>query len=146
MAGFASNTASKSPAPQRSLSRRVSFNEATITKHQTFSDDGSDAEAQQGLGPRKGCASFCNSCCAWTSFIVGIVFLLVLLVGGVYFTFLQSNMPEVRLRRLDVYALNVTNTDNDTLLTADFEVTLTFSLIFTRQPIYVKKVFWMLCM
>ncbi|PIN05974.1 hypothetical protein CDL12_21481 [Handroanthus impetiginosus] len=109
---------------QKSLSRRVSFNEATISKAHDrrtppLADDDSDTESRSR---RRGCGPRCNSCCAWTSLILGILLLLLLLVGGIYFAFLQSNLPEVHLHRLDIYTIDVVNTNNDTLLTADFEV------------------------
>ncbi|KAL7081886.1 hypothetical protein ACP275_14G066600 [Erythranthe tilingii] len=120
---------------QKSLSRRVSFNENTLPKppdHRrprppsTAGDYDSDTESQTNArSRRRGCGPLCNSCCAWTSLTVGILLILFLLLGGIYFAFLQSNLPEVRLQRLDINALAVNTTAaGDTLLTADFEVRL----------------------
>ncbi|KAI3461738.1 hypothetical protein Pfo_018401 [Paulownia fortunei] len=128
MAGSASK-GSRTPL-QKNLSRRVSFNEATLTKAQDRpkppSDhyDSSDTESQSEGRPRRGCLSLCNSCCAWISLIIGILLILFLLLGGIYFAFLQSNLPEVRLQRLDVYRVDVYNTDKDTVVVADIEVRL----------------------
>ncbi|KAK6145198.1 hypothetical protein DH2020_022018 [Rehmannia glutinosa] len=127
MAGSATK-GSRTPALQKNLSRRVSFNEASLKAHDrppppsTAAD--SDSESQTditGDRRRRGCHSLCNSCCAWTSLIIGVVLILFILLGGIYFAFLQSNLPEVRLQRLDVNKVDV---DGDTVVTADFEIHL----------------------
>lgn len=127
----AGQVSNNGPKPlQRNLSRRVSFNEATLARSQEppkppLAPEFIDTEAQVSVRPR--CNACCNSCCACTSLILAAVLLLAILVGGVYFTFLQSNLPEVRLHRLDVYYLGVNDTDTDTLVTTDFEVRLNFT-------------------
>lgn len=118
---------------QKSLSRRVSFNEATLARAHPpnppssvgASSDYSDYESQNNAHPRRACGPRFNSCCAWTSLIVGILIILFLLLGGIYFAFLQSNLPQVRLQRLDVWQLMVNTTSaGDTVLTANLEVHL----------------------
>ncbi|KAK4440910.1 hypothetical protein Salat_0425900 [Sesamum alatum] len=94
----------------KSASRRV-----------TASQDDFDTEH----GRRKcGCSSICSSCCAWVSLIIGTVALLFLLCAGIIFAFLQSNLPEVRLQRLDVNKLQAEDKNQETLLSASFEVKL----------------------
>ncbi|KAM7527567.1 hypothetical protein LguiB_030977 [Lonicera macranthoides] len=78
-----------------------------------------DSESQEDH-PRK--KSICNKCCAWGSLAVCIVLLLILLAGVIFFAFLQGNLPEIRIQRLDVRRLNVSNTKSSTLLTAIFEL------------------------
>ncbi|KAG8371589.1 hypothetical protein BUALT_Bualt13G0103700 [Buddleja alternifolia] len=112
-------------ALHKNLSRRVSFNEATLAKPLPPPDDDSDTESQNS---RSRCACACgalfSSCCACVSIIIGVLIFLGLLVGGVYYALLQSSLPEVRLHRLDVYKLNVTNANDNTLLTTDIEIRL----------------------
>ncbi|KAL6576942.1 hypothetical protein OROMI_011218 [Orobanche minor] len=120
------------PALQKNLSRRVSFNEATLTNKAQGrprpppSVDSIDSESQVsdsgGIRRRHhgGCLSLCGSCCAWTSITTAVLLTLFFLLGGVYFAFLQSNLPEVRLQRLDVGKIEV---DGDTV-SADFVVLL----------------------
>lgn len=122
MAGSASR-GSRLPL-QKSLSRRVSFNEATLARANDRLHDDSDTESQTGGRHRRRCGSICTSCCVWISLIIGILVILLILLGGIYYAFLQSNLPEVRLHRLDVNQLDYVTTNADTLLTADFEVRL----------------------
>ncbi|XP_073148312.1 uncharacterized protein [Henckelia pumila] len=127
----AGQVSNNGPKPlQRNLSRRVSFNEATLARSQEppkppAEPEFIDTEAQ--VVSRPPYSACCNSCCAWTSLVLAVLLLLSILVGGVYFAFLQSNLPQVRLHRLDVYYLEVNNTDTDTFLTSDLEVRLNFT-------------------
>ncbi|KAL3649215.1 hypothetical protein CASFOL_005618 [Castilleja foliolosa] len=114
------------PALQKSLSRRVSFNEATFKNARPVrpppSEYSIDTESQNSdhFGRRRGCLSACSSCCACTSIIIAVLVTLILLLGGIFFAFVQSNLPEVRLHRLDVNELEV----NGDTLSANFEVRL----------------------
>ncbi|KAL6563569.1 hypothetical protein OROGR_002528 [Orobanche gracilis] len=134
MAGSSSKThLPPPPALQKNLSRRVSFNEATLSNKAQGcprpppSVDSIDSESQVsdsgGFGRRHrggGCLSLCGSCCAWTSITAAVLLTLLFLLGGVYFAFLQSNLPEVRLQRLDVGKIEI---EGDTV-SADFIVLL----------------------
>ncbi|KAL3616248.1 hypothetical protein CASFOL_039638 [Castilleja foliolosa] len=119
------------PALQKSLSRRVSFNEATLktkahnrpVRPPPSIDSCIDTESQISTSidrttRRRG---GCSSCCACTSIIIAVLVTLFLLIGGIFFAFLQSNLPEVRLQRLDVNQLVV---NGETLVAGDFEVRL----------------------
>ncbi|GER54611.1 26S protease regulatory subunit 6B homolog [Striga asiatica] len=63
----------------------------------------------------------CGSCCACASIATAVLLAVALLGGGIYFAFLQSNLPEVRFQRLDVS--NIT-TDGETLTAASFDARL----------------------
>ncbi|KAK4483049.1 hypothetical protein RD792_010225 [Penstemon davidsonii] len=109
---------------QKNLSRRVSFNEGTLTKSGLGFPH--DTEAQQPRRPPccPSCHTFCNSICAWALLIIVILLFILLIAGVTYFSILQSNLPEVHLQRIDVNRVEVNRTRMDTLLTADVQVRL----------------------
>lgn len=107
---------SGSTALQKSLSRRVSFNEASLRRRHD-----SDTEAQSDS---RHCGSICSTCCFWLSLLLGLLLFVLIIIGSMYYAFLRSNIPDVRLQRLDVFRIDVVSTNTDTLLSADFVVFL----------------------
>ncbi|CAA0820639.1 Unknown protein [Striga hermonthica] len=131
MAGPSSKPHRPPPALQKSLSRRVSFNESTITggkPHARPPISDFDAESQfssaasaGGGGATRRRNRFCGSCCACFSIAAAVLLAVALLGGGIYFAFLQSNLPEVRFQRLDVSNITI---DGETLMAASFDARL----------------------
>ncbi|KAL2470858.1 Late [Abeliophyllum distichum] len=105
---------------QKNLSRRVSFNESTLAKSRA-EPYGGDLEGQ---GEKGRCSSRFNMCCACGSLIIGVFLLFILLVGGIYFAFLQSNLPHFQVQRIDVPKLKIKESKTDTFLTSEFNIYL----------------------
>jgi len=105
---------------QKNLSRRVSFNESTLAKSRA-EPYGGDLEGQ---GEKGRCGSRFNMCCACGSLIVGVVLLFILLIGGIYFLFLQSNLPHFQVQRIDIVKLMINESKDDTFLTSEFNIHL----------------------
>ncbi|KAA8550455.1 hypothetical protein F0562_002139 [Nyssa sinensis] len=99
---------------QRNSSRRVSFSDFT-SKEDQISIQSSDDEEESGW-------KCCHSCCAWTSLAVGCVVFLVLLLAGSFFSYLQSNLPEVQIQRLNISKIGAVSSNKQTLLDADVEL------------------------
>ncbi|CAA2966228.1 Hypothetical predicted protein [Olea europaea subsp. europaea] len=110
---------------QKNLSRRVSFNESTLAKSRV-EPYGGDLEGQAEKGR---CGSRFNMCCACGSLIIGVFLLFILLIGGLYFAFLQSNLPHFHVQRIDVVKLYVNESKTDTFLTSEFNIRLNASNI-----------------
>ncbi|KAD5317796.1 hypothetical protein E3N88_17742 [Mikania micrantha] len=51
-------------------------------------------------------------CYAWASFLVWTVIIFLLVFGIGFFAFVKSNLPEIKVHRLDVYKFNVTKPTN----------------------------------
>ncbi|KAI3771260.1 hypothetical protein L6452_02420 [Arctium lappa] len=79
-------------------------------------------------GPDRGTfGACCTMCCAWASFMFWTLVIFGLIFGIAFFAFVRSNLPEVRVHRLDVYNLNVTepkNKNKDTQLTIDVQISV----------------------
>ncbi|KAI7728415.1 hypothetical protein M8C21_014577 [Ambrosia artemisiifolia] len=76
-------------------------------------------------GQRRGSATCCNVCYAWASFLIWTAIIFLLIFGIAFFAFVRSNLPEIKVHRLDVYKLNVTepmNKNNDKQLTVDVQI------------------------
>ncbi|KAL8516456.1 hypothetical protein ACS0TY_014930 [Phlomoides rotata] len=102
---------------QKNLSRRVSFNEASLRRrHEPDTESQSDKSRH--------CGAICSTCCFWVSLILGLSLFVLIILSSMYYAFLKSNLPDVRLQRLDVFKIDVDSTRSDTLLTADFVVSL----------------------
>ncbi|XP_027063455.2 uncharacterized protein [Coffea arabica] len=131
MAGLAANNSrggqaqpSGNQRPQRNLSRRVSFNESTLKQSESPRSSVIDVEGQRNNTPPRN--SGCNICCAWASLIVGILVVMFLIVGAIFFSFFQSNMPEFHFQRLQINRLDISTTKSSdtTFLTTDIQVDL----------------------
>lgn len=131
--------------PQRNLSRRVSFNESTL-KHSpqssvlSLQSSVQDIEGQRKNPPPR--TSGCNICCAWTSIIVGTLVVILLVVGAIFFSFFQSNMPEFHFQSLIVKKLDIFPTPNSdtTFLTANIEVDLNATNKNEMMPVYYTSI------
>ncbi|KAM0025952.1 hypothetical protein Hdeb2414_s0012g00397051 [Helianthus debilis subsp. tardiflorus] len=77
-------------------------------------------------GHRRGSASCCDVCYAWASFLAWTAIIFILIFGIAFFAFVRSNLPEIKVHRLDVYKLNVTEPKNkqnkDKQLTIDVQI------------------------
>ncbi|KAL4572333.1 hypothetical protein LXL04_019106 [Taraxacum kok-saghyz] len=65
--------------------------------------------------------------CAWFSFFIWTVVIFLLIFGIVFFAFVRSNLPDVKLHRLDIYKLDVIEAVNksknmDTRVAIDVEI------------------------
>jgi len=127
---------------QKNLSRRVSFNESTLAKSR-LEPYGGDLEGQ---GKKGRCGSRFNMCCACGSLIVGVFLLFILLIGGIYFAFLQSNLPHFHIQRIDIVKLYVNESKADTFLTSEFDIRLNasnkngkFELIYSDMHVEVSS-------
>ncbi|CAI9107168.1 OLC1v1006466C1 [Oldenlandia corymbosa var. corymbosa] len=130
---------------QRSLSRRVSFNESTIKQspksvtESVVSSVVTDIESQKNPPPKKRSSRF-NLCCAWASLVVGVLTILILVLGGVSFLFFQSNLPDFRFESLNVTSFEIVRAPNsDTLLSADIEVTLNATNKNDKIPVFYSS-------
>ncbi|KAL8208773.1 hypothetical protein R6Q57_008185 [Mikania cordata] len=65
-------------------------------------------------------------CYAWASFLVWTVIIFLLIFGIAFFAFVKSNLPEIKVHRLDVYKFNVTKPMNknkdDAQVTVDVRI------------------------
>ncbi|KAL3517946.1 hypothetical protein ACH5RR_020535 [Cinchona calisaya] len=117
---------------QKNLSRRVSFNESTVKPSPQSSID---IERQRNNPPphRPSC---CNACCACISLTIGTLFFIILVVGAVFFSFFQSNMPDFYFKSLNVTNLEISTTNSDTtFLTADIKVGLNATNKNAKMPV-----------
>lgn len=105
---------------QKNLSRRVSFNESSLSKSRAEPYGGDLG----GQGEKGKCGSRFNMCCACGSLIVGVALLFILLICGIYFVFLQSNLPHFHVQRIDVVKLKINESKDDTFLTSEFNIYL----------------------
>ncbi|KAK9070794.1 hypothetical protein SSX86_011196 [Deinandra increscens subsp. villosa] len=74
---------------------------------------------------RRASTTSCSTCYAWASFLIWTVIIFLLIFGIVFFAFIRSNLPDIKVHRLDVYKLNVTkpeNKNNDARLTIDVRI------------------------
>lgn len=53
-------------------------------------------------------AAYCTMCYAWASFLIWTIVIFLLIFGIAFFAFVRSNLPQVKVHRLDVYKFNVT--------------------------------------
>ncbi|KAH6810579.1 hypothetical protein C2S53_008582 [Perilla frutescens var. hirtella] len=109
------SAAASKPSLKKSYSRRVSFNEDTILPPKEHRRDyGRDLESRISVRPRRRrCGGVCNSCCIWIFLALGLLFFLLILCGGLYYSFLKSHLPDIRLRRLEVGRIDVVTANND---------------------------------
>lgn len=66
-----------------------------------------------------------TTCYAWASFLFWTIVIFLLIFGIAFFAFVRSNLPEIKVHRLDVYKLNVTepkNKNKDTKLSVDVQI------------------------
>lgn len=120
-------------ALQKSFSRRVSFKENTIipVKERRLdygSDHGTDIESRRRRASEEARGRIegrvWNSCCFWISIAIGLFLFLIILFGGIYYGFLKSHLPSVRILRLDVGRIDVVSAHNDAAVTTDLAVLL----------------------
>ncbi|KAI3810912.1 hypothetical protein L1987_20563 [Smallanthus sonchifolius] len=70
-------------------------------------------------------ATCCTMCHAWASFLIWTALIFLLIFGIAFFAFVRSNLPQVKVHRLDVYKLNITqpkNNNKDTQLAIDVQM------------------------
>ncbi|KAL3530990.1 hypothetical protein ACH5RR_010312 [Cinchona calisaya] len=150
MAGLATNNSEGGQAqpymtsgnrPQRNLSRRVSFNESTLKQSpqsSVLSSVQSDIEGQRNNPPPR--TPRCNICCAWASIIIGTLVVIIFVVGAIFFSFFQSNMPDFHFQGLNVTKIDIATAPNsDTLLTADISVSLNATNKNGKWPVYYSS-------
>lgn len=120
-------------ALQKSFSRRVSFKEdkiipVKVRRCDYDSDHGTDIESRRRRASEEVRGRIegpvWNSCCFWISIAIGLLLFLIILLGGIYYGFLKSHLPSVRILRLDVSRINVVPANKDAAVTADLAVLL----------------------
>ncbi|CAL5333914.1 unnamed protein product [Camellia sinensis] len=107
----------------RTLSRRVYFSDEPPPKPQTNPkqwDSNNDTNQAAEEEEKEGRA--CGLCCAWTSLIAGCIVLVLLLSGGLFLYFLQSGLPEFRVKRLDFTKIEIVSNNQRTHLSMDFQI------------------------
>ncbi|XP_076905116.1 uncharacterized protein LOC143560778 [Bidens hawaiensis] len=79
-------------------------------------------DSLEGGHRRSTSARCCNACYAWASFLIWTIIIFLLIFGISFFAFVRSNLPEIKVHRLDVYKLNVTEANNKKQITIDVQV------------------------
>ncbi|XP_038895624.1 uncharacterized protein LOC120083816 [Benincasa hispida] len=117
MNNVASNQLDRLPSQNRG-SRRVAFSES-LPRHRAASGEGNSRH-------RSKCCPRLFACCAWICLVVFGIVLAVLILGVIFMSFLQSGLPQITVKMLNLskFETNNSTNQNNVLLNAKVDVSI----------------------
>ncbi|KAF5930669.1 hypothetical protein HYC85_031542 [Camellia sinensis] len=105
---------SQAPSSSAASSQTTPDHKACFSKHQKRTQWEPDEDPKE--------RRICGLCCAWSAIIIGCFIMGVLVVGGMYLSFLQNALPQFYVKAMKFTKLKVNTKNLQTMLTADLEL------------------------